>query len=155
MSEGGRGARLGALPVRGTSHQTSRKPTSVSFLSLTTHSLPFFIAVAAIVCTRSEAELAGIFESLSELGGIEFYSFNTLGQILRHLLLKVSEEGGPNPAWCLVHHSGLLFKSGTLLWLACLLLLQGTLQDHQVLQDRLRRILGEMTFAEAYQRSGG
>jgi hypothetical protein len=33
--------------------------------------------------------------------------------------------------------------------------LQGTLQDHDVLQDRLRRILGEMTFAEAYQRSGG
>ena len=32
--------------------------------------------------------------------------------------------------------------------------LQGTLQDHTVLQDRLRRILGDLTFAEAYQRSG-
>ena len=32
---------------------------------------------------------------------------------------------------------------------------QGTLQDHTVLQDRLRRILGDLTFAEAYQRSGG
>ena len=31
---------------------------------------------------------------------------------------------------------------------------QGTLQDHTVLQDRLRRILGDLTFAEAYQRSG-
>ena len=32
---------------------------------------------------------------------------------------------------------------------------QGTLQDHDVLQERLRRLLGDMTFAEAYQRSGG
>ena len=32
---------------------------------------------------------------------------------------------------------------------------QGTLQDHLVLQERLRRVLGDMTFAEAYQRSGG
>lgn len=28
------------------------------------------------------------------------------------------------------------------------------MQDHTVLQDRLRRILGDLTFAEAYQRSG-
>jgi hypothetical protein len=45
--------------------------------------------VAAILCTRSESELAAVFESVSEIGGIEFYSFNTLGQILRHVLLKV------------------------------------------------------------------
>ncbi|GAB4818543.1 hypothetical protein N2152v2_005589 [Parachlorella kessleri] len=31
---------------------------------------------------------------------------------------------------------------------------KGTLQDHEVLQERLRRLLGDMTFAEAYQRTG-
>lgn len=35
------------------------------------------------------------------------------------------------------------------------LLSKGTLQDHAVLTDRLRRLLGPtLTFAEAYQRSG-
>ena len=71
--------------------------SSVTRFDTLSHSFPH--AVAAIVCTRSETELAGIFGSLSELGGIEFYSFNTLGQILRHLLLKVgvSEGGLPHP----------------------------------------------------------
>jgi predicted acylesterase/phospholipase RssA len=81
-----------------------------------TNHLPF--AVSAIICTRTESEVAEVFDSLSDIGGIEFYSFNTVGQLLRHMLLK------------------------------------GTLQDHTVLQDRLRRILGDLTFAEAYQRSG-
>ncbi|KAL4441473.1 hypothetical protein ABPG77_001977 [Micractinium sp. CCAP 211/92] len=74
--------------------------------------------VSAILCTRNEAELHEVFDSVAEIDGMEFYSFNSLGQILRHVLLK------------------------------------GTLQDHNVLQERLRRILGDMTFAEAYQRSG-
>ncbi len=34
------------------------------------------------------------------------------------------------------------------------LLTKGTLQDHRVLQDRLRLLLGEHTFEEAYARSG-
>ncbi|KAI3427004.1 hypothetical protein D9Q98_006948 [Chlorella vulgaris] len=74
--------------------------------------------VSAILCTRTEAELQDVFDAAGEIGSIEFYSFNTVGQILRHMLLK------------------------------------GTLQDHDVLQDRLRRVLGDMTFAEGYQRSG-
>lgn len=74
--------------------------------------------VSAILCTRSESELADVFDSMSEISSIEFYSFNTVGQILRHMLLK------------------------------------GTLQDHVVLQERLKRILGDLTFAEAYQHSG-
>ncbi len=48
--------------------------------------------MAAILCTRTEGELAEVFDTMSEIGGIEFYSFNTLSQILRHMLLKV---------WCL------------------------------------------------------
>ncbi|PSC75941.1 Triacylglycerol lipase SDP1 isoform A [Micractinium conductrix] len=76
--------------------------------------------VSAILCTRSEPELQEVFESLRELGSvdIDFYSFNTLSQIVKHILLK------------------------------------GTLQDHTVLQERLRRVLGDLTFAEAYHRSG-
>uniref|UniRef100_A0A1D2A9V5 PNPLA domain-containing protein n=2 Tax=Auxenochlorella protothecoides TaxID=3075 RepID=A0A1D2A9V5_AUXPR len=34
------------------------------------------------------------------------------------------------------------------------LLKKGTLQDHRVLQERLKRLLGDLTFADAYQRSG-
>ena len=34
------------------------------------------------------------------------------------------------------------------------LVLKGTLQDHRVLQERLQRLLGDVTFQEAYARSG-
>lgn len=144
-------------------------------------------AVSAIVCTRSEAELAGIFASLAEFQSIQFYSFNTVGQILRHLLLKVTPTLGGVARVCKVGVLCGLFLWGCrvlifVLWvnftaivcvdcnvccigvydvcavLRCAMLccaVQGTMQDHVVLQDRLRRILGEMTFAEAYQRSGG
>ncbi len=57
--------------------------------------------MAAILCTRTEGELAEVFDTMSEIGGIEFYSFNTLSQILRHMLLKVgSDGGGDNGWWC-------------------------------------------------------
>lgn len=75
--------------------------------------------VAALVCTRTPAELEELFADLPErLQGIELYASNTAGQVLRHLVLK------------------------------------GTLQDHTVLQERLRRLLGDVTFQEAYARSG-
>lgn len=45
-------------------------------------------AVSAIICTRTESEVEEVFDSLSDIGGIEFYSFNTVGQLLRHMLLK-------------------------------------------------------------------
>lgn len=51
--------------------------------------------VSAILCTRSEGELHEVFDSLSEIGGIQFYSFNSVGQILRHVLLKASARGVP------------------------------------------------------------
>lgn len=50
--------------------------------------------MSAILCTRTEAELAELFESMSEITGIEFYSFNTAGQILRHVLLKARAHAG-------------------------------------------------------------
>lgn len=74
--------------------------------------------VAALLATRTDAELSDLYSTMPAMDGIDFYSSNTLRQIVRHLLLK------------------------------------GTLQDHRVLQERLRRLLGDMTFAEAYQRSG-
>lgn len=75
--------------------------------------------VAALICTRTDQELVELFAELPErLQGIDFYSSNTAGQILKHLVLK------------------------------------GTLQDHNVLQERLQRLLGDMTFQEAYSRSG-
>lgn len=45
--------------------------------------------MSAILCTRSEAELAQIFDAAHDIP--DFYSFNTLGQILRHVLLKVNQ----------------------------------------------------------------
>lgn len=75
--------------------------------------------VAALICTRTEDELAELFASLPErLQGIDFYASNSAAQIIKHLVLK------------------------------------GTLQDHAVLQERLHRLLGDVTFQEAYARSG-
>lgn len=51
-------------------------------------------AVSAIICTRTESEVEEVFDSLSDIGGIEFYSFNTIGQLLRHMLLKASRDWG-------------------------------------------------------------
>ena len=70
--------------------------------------------VAALICTRTDDELAELFAALPErLQGIDFYASNSATQILKHLVLK------------------------------------GTLQDHSVLQERLQRLLGDVTFQEA------
>lgn len=75
--------------------------------------------VVALVGTRTTEELKDLFASLDEhIKDIDFYSSNTVIQIVRHLILK------------------------------------GTLQDYRVLQERLQNLLGEMTFEEAYLRSG-
>lgn len=75
--------------------------------------------VAALICTRTDDELAELFAALPErLQGIDFYASNSAAQIFKHLVLK------------------------------------GTLQDHSVLQERLQRLLGDVTFQEAYARSG-
>lgn len=59
---------------------------------------PLCNAVSAIICTRTESEVEEVFDSLSDIGGIEFYSFNTVGQVLRHMLLKVRRCAAPPPA---------------------------------------------------------
>ena len=45
--------------------------------------------VAALICTRTPAELTELFDALSErLQGIDFYASNTITAIFKHLLLK-------------------------------------------------------------------
>jgi len=83
--------------------------------------------VAAIVCTRSDAELQAQIASISEVdpadflsptAQLAFYSSNTAAEVLRHLIRK------------------------------------GTLQDSTVLAEKLKGLLGDTTFYEAHQRSG-
>jgi TAG lipase / steryl ester hydrolase / phospholipase A2 / LPA acyltransferase len=83
--------------------------------------------VAAIVCTRSDAELQAQIASISEVdpadflsptAQLAFYSSNTAAEVLRHLIKK------------------------------------GTLQDSTVLAEKLKGLLGDTTFYEAHQRSG-
>lgn len=47
-----------------------------------------------------------------------------------------------------------LYASNTASQVLKHLVLKGTLQDHNVLQERLQRLLGDVTFQEAYARSG-
>ena len=47
-----------------------------------------------------------------------------------------------------------LYASNTASQVLRHLVLKGTLQDHNVLQERLQRLLGDVTFQEAYARSG-
>ena len=47
-----------------------------------------------------------------------------------------------------------LYASNTAVQVLRHLVLKGTLQDHSVLQERLQRLLGDVTFQEAYVRSG-
>lgn len=83
--------------------------------------------VAAIVCTRSDEELALQIAAIDEVhpedfyaptAQLAFYSANSAAEVLRHLIRK------------------------------------GTLQDSAVLQEKLQGLLGEVTFFEAFQRSG-
>lgn len=83
--------------------------------------------VAAIVCTRSDAELQAQIASISDVdpadflsptAQLAFYSSNTAAEVLRHLIRK------------------------------------GTLQDSTVLAEKLKGLLGDTTFYEAHQRSG-
>ncbi|KDD72260.1 hypothetical protein H632_c3616p0, partial [Helicosporidium sp. ATCC 50920] len=73
---------------------------------------------AAVIATRTEAELERLYASMADAGPVPIYSSQTTGQLVGHLWHK------------------------------------GTLQDTRVLQARLRRLLGDLTFAEAYARSG-
>ena len=74
-------------------------------------------AVAAVVATRNDAELAELFSD-SGTFDLSFFSNSTVSQFLRHFLLK------------------------------------GVLQDVEVLQKRLRRLLGDATFLQAFAHSG-
>ena len=50
---------------------------------------PRFWTVAALLATRTDAELSDLYSTMPCMDGIDFYSSNTLRQIVRHLLLKV------------------------------------------------------------------
>ena len=45
--------------------------------------------MAALLATRTDAELSDLYSTMPCMDGIDFYSSNTLRQIVRHLLLKV------------------------------------------------------------------
>lgn len=53
-----------------------------------THS-PAVRAVSAMISVRSDAELHELFDCLPDMEGIDFYYNQTVGQLLKHLVVKV------------------------------------------------------------------